>query len=166
MKKIITTLKAIAVVAVAIASFEVTSPPAEAADYDIQKTFWRVTDFTNNPATATNLASTIDLSMYGDFYLEFIVNLTNASAGTLSVAYDTYASTTAPSGIPAGQGMNPVAGWWSVPLSNNQTRVVWGTNITAGSAAYWRLNWLTNLSVQHITNITVRGYVKPKRYGP
>ncbi len=88
---------------------------------------------------------------------------TNATAGSFAVAYDVAAQTSTFPGIGAGQAMLPASGWFSIPLTNNTTRVVWGTNITMNSAGYWRLNWLTNTAVQHMTNVSIRAYVKPFR---
>lgn len=135
--------------------------PAAGADYAIAKSFWVVANFTNNPATATNLAQVIDVTQFPDFALIVKGGLTNPSAGTLDIKWDVSADNTYP--VQAGVVAPLQSGWFSVPLTNNGTNFNWTTNITVNAVGYWRLTWLTNAAVQHMTNITIRGYVKPKR---
>lgn len=135
--------------------------PVRAADYAVQKTFWSVTDFTNVTATATNLAQAIDVTQVSDFALQIKTGITNPSAGSLAIQWETSLDGTfLTTNNPAAPGSS---GWFSVPLTNSGTRTVWTTNITVGAVGYWRLSWLTNSAGQSITNVSITGYAKPKR---
>lgn len=148
-------LKLAALVAViASASF------ARAQQYGVLHTFWNVADFTNTTATATNLASAVTLTKTAKWTLWVVVGVTNPAAGTLDVRWDCSAdgSNFLTTNNPAVPGSS---GWFSIPLTNSGTKIVWATNMTADALGYWRLNWLTNAAGQSVTSITVQAYSKP-----
>jgi hypothetical protein len=119
---------------------------------------------TNATATATNvsaLSTAVTLTKYGDFDLEVIIGVTNAATGTYDLRWSTSNDGTNYATSPAAPG---ASGWFSIPLTNAGTRVVWRTNIVTG-AGYWRVDWATNASGQHATQQVIRPWIKPSRYG-
>lgn len=160
MNHIIKFTMALGLLAITMSSL-INPPCASAADYGVQQTFWSVTDFTNAPGTATNLASFVDVRQFSEFYLEVKTGLTNASAGTIDLRWATSAD-----------GVNYCStfpcpgntGWFSTHLTNGATSTTWITNVTVNSAGYWGIIWATNNSAQHMTNITIRAYAKPLKY--
>lgn len=143
--------------------FTAAPPKLQAADYAVQKTFWSFAGTWTNVAGAdTNLASAIDLTTFSDFNLQIVAKHTNAAvAGFFSVVWETSAD-----GVnwPTGYTNNApgAVGWFAIPATNNLT-TAWNTNITVGSAGYWRIRHLTNASSGAVTNLSLAGYVKPKR---
>ncbi len=140
------------------------APPARAADYAIQKTFWSFAGtWTNGPTVATNLNAAADLTQFTDFSLAIIAKATNAAgaAGGFSVVWET-----SPDGTNWPQETNQVSqvvGWFSIPVQSNAVTTVWTTNITMNAIGYWRIRHLTNNANMNYTNIALRAYVKPKR---
>jgi hypothetical protein len=134
--------------------------PARAQQYRALHTFWDVANFTNLTATASNLASTVSLTKTEKWTLWCVIGVTNPAAGSLALQWDCSADGTTflTTNNPAASGSS---GWFSIPLTNSGTKIVWATNITADSLGYWRLNWLTNSAGQSITSITVQAYSKP-----
>jgi len=137
------------------------TPPAKAADFALDKTFWSVANFTNNTGTATNLAQAMDCQRVADFSLEVRTGNTNPSAGSLSIFWET--SNTGNWLVTNTPALTGSAGWFSVPLTNSGTKTIWTTNITVGPTRYWRISWVTNQVGQHMTNVFIAGYVKPQR---
>lgn len=150
--------KFIIIIALAALLAAVLTPPAQAADYGVQKTIWSF-GATNVTGTATNLDSAVDLTQFTEFQLEVRVDLTNAAAGTLDLRWTTSNDGSQYTTAPALAG---VSGWFSVPLTNNGTTATWRTNISVGALGYWKLAWLTNAAGQSITNASLRIYAKPK----
>jgi hypothetical protein len=134
--------------------------PAKAQQYRVLHTFWNVGDFTNATATATNLASTVTLTKTDKWTLWVVVGVTNPAAGSLALQWDCSADGTTflTTNNPAVSGSS---GFFSIPLTNSGTKIVWATNMTADSLGYWRLNWLTNSAGQSVTSIVVQAYAKP-----
>jgi hypothetical protein len=132
--------------------------PARAAEWDAIGTFWRVTDFTNATATATNLDTAIDVREFSEFTLEVQAGLTNASTGTIDLRWTTSNDGTKYSAAPAAPG---ASGWFSVPLTGAGTSASWRTNIPVGSYRNWKISWSTNVAGQHMTNVLIRAYGKP-----
>jgi hypothetical protein len=61
--------------------------PAMSQNYGEVGTFWQVTNFTNNPAVATNLNAMIDVRYWDYFTLQVTGGLTNASTGSLDIQW-------------------------------------------------------------------------------
>lgn len=140
--------------------------PSQAADqYEISKTLLSIAT-TNNPDATTNVAAInggtnfVTLTKFGDFALVVDVGVTNAVTGTIDLSWQT-----SPDGVNWATAGSSAVGWFSAPLTNGGTHPVWLTNITVNSVGYWRVNWATNKSGQHLTNWTIRTYTKPKRNG-
>lgn len=158
--KILGTAFAFFAVAVAL----LTPPRARAADYAVQKTFWSFAGtWTNSPNAVTNLNSAIDVTQVTDFALAFVARSTNTTgAGTLDFVWETSPDgsnwpitlTNAASGR--------AQGWFSAPITNGVAHV-WVTNITVDAIGYWRIRSITNASSCNFTNLSITGYVKPKR---
>lgn len=123
---------------------------AAQAQHALHTTLWSVASFTNNPAATTNLNAAVDTTRHSSFDLEVVVGMTNASAGTLNVGFDLSNNGTTFGNV----------GWFQIPLTNAGTVATWRTNISTTTARYWRMTWLTNSSVQHITNVSVKAYTK------
>lgn len=139
-------------------------PPAQAADYAVQKTFWSFAGtWTNSPAVATNLAAAIDVTQFTDFTLALVAKSTNTTgAGSIDVVWETSADgSNWPAGYTQGQ-IGRAFGWFSIPITNGVTHG-WTTNITVDSIGYWRIRWATNGSSCNFTNLSLTGVVKPKR---
>ena len=155
-------LSTVLLAAAAAIAFMAAPPPAHAGDYAVQKTIWSVTDFTNLTTTATNVAAVVDCTQVSDFLLHVTTGLTNPSAGSLSLQWETSGdgSSWIITNNPALAGSS---GWFGIPLTNSGTKTVFTTNITVNSAGYWRATWITNIAGQHMTQVVVRAYIKPKR---
>jgi len=141
--------------------------PTKAADYAVQKTFWRFAGtWTNSPAAITNLLSAIDVTTVTDFALGIVAKSTNTTgAGTLDFVWETSADgTTWPTGL-TNNALGRTQGWFSAPITNGIANV-WHTNITVDAIGYWRIRTLTNASSCNFTNLAITGYIKPKRSGP
>lgn len=161
MKKLITSIKAAAFALAAIALITLPVPKAEAADYAVQKTFYSFagTD-TNVVGQKTNLNAAIDCTQFTDFMLEFRATGTNAAGtatGGFAVAWE-YSADNSNWGTVDTMSQH----WFGIPTTNKIT-TVFVTNITVNAIGYWRLAWLTNNSAHCITNMSIKGYVKPKR---
>lgn len=157
-----TTKKSFLGVLVILALFAITIPQlTRAAEFSPIKTVWSFagTD-TNNPTVATNLASIIDVREFTEIGLQFRFGLTNASTGTITVQWDTSMDGVNFCANPACPG---TSGWFAVPLTNGGTFTTWTTNITVGSFGYYRINYMTNVAVQHFTNAQVLAYAKPSK---
>lgn len=121
---------------------------------------------TNVVGATTNVGALttgpVTLTKWQDFALSVDVGVTNASAGTLDIQWDTSLDgvtyTTA-------KAMPGASGWFSVPLTNSTTRIYWTTNITLNAVGYFRVSWVTNQAGQHITNLVIKAYKKPARFG-
>lgn len=122
---------------------------AAQAQHALHTTLWNATAFTNNPAGTTNLNASVDSRIHAGFDLEFVIGMTNASAGSLGVGFDM-----------SNNGTTWMPGAFAIPLTNGGTVVTWRTNISTATCRYWRLSWVTNSAVQHITNASVKAYVK------
>ncbi len=146
------------------AALAFTAPPARAADYAVQKTFWNFAGtWTNSPTVVTNLAQAIDVTQVSDFSLQLVASATNAAggAGGFSVVWETSLD-----GTNWPNETNQVSrsvGWFSIPCQTNAVKTTWVTNITVDAIGYWRIRHLTNAANMNYTNIALRGYVKPKR---
>ncbi len=145
---------------------------AKAQDYKLLATLM-VQGTTNAIATAsaTNLHVTangtngVTLTKYGDFLLAvdgfYAGALTN---GFIDVVYSTsYNGTAWPTNDTFSPG--PAAGWFSIPVNTGGSRILWNTNITVGSQAYWRINYLTNRTGLTVSNTTIACYGKQYRFG-
>ena len=158
MKKIIKTIKTALCIGAAVLTVNVCDVKAQALVYAEAATFWNVLDFTNLTTTASNLASVANLTFYSAMTLEVKAGFTNASTGTLDIQWDTSANGTE---FCANKACPGTSGWFAVPLTNGTTSTYWTTNISnIGAMGYWRLNWITNNAVQHMTNVSIRAYVK------
>lgn len=140
------------------------SSPATAQQYGPKTTFWGVNDFTNATGTASNLAAATTMTKNDQFTLWVVAGFTNPCAGNLNIQWDCSAD-----GVNYLTTNNPTvsgsSGWFSIPLTNSGTKVVWATNITVGTLGFWRINWFTNAAGQSMTNVTIQAYVKPVRSG-
>jgi len=138
--------------------------PAKAADYAVQKTFWSFAGTWTNSATVnTNLNAAIDLTQVTDFVFSVVASTTNntGGGGGLNFLWETSAD-----GTNWPQDTNSIlnnVGWFAVPIQSNNVLTAWNTNITVNAVGYWRIRYMTNASGNAITNIAIRGYVKPKR---
>lgn len=141
-----------------------TPPPAKAADYAVQKTFWSFAGtWTNTPTTVTNVAAAIDVTQFTDFALQVVASGTNNSvgAGSFDFVWETSLDGSNWPGITNQIGRT--VGWFSVPMQTNSIKTVWVTNITVDAIGYWRIRHITNAANMNYTNIAITGYVKPKR---
>jgi hypothetical protein len=152
----------------ALLALALTTPPVAQAQaleqYGLIKTLLSIGG-TNVAGATTNVGNIggantnyLTLTKWGDFDLELIVGVTNASAATIDIPWTT--SNDGLNWATTGTGQ----GWFSVPLTNGGTRVVWRTNITA-TFGYYKIGFLTNAAVQHVTNTQIRAWGKPMRYG-
>jgi hypothetical protein len=145
--------------------FALAGPPvATAADYAVQKTFWSFAGtWTNGPTIVTNIAAAIDVTQFTDFALQIVAKGTNAAgaAGSFDVVWD---SSLDGSNWPGTTNLvGRTTGWFSAPVQSNNVTTVWLTNITVDAIGYWRIRHITNAANMNYTNISVTGYVKPKR---
>ena len=149
-------------VASLMAIFLATPPAARAADYANQKTFWSAV-LTNATAFSTNLNAAIDVTQFSEFALNVRCGVTNPVTGSIDIAWQTSADGNWPAtnGIPAA--VPGYAGWFSIPCTNMGTILNWNTNIPVNAVGYWRITYITNTTVQNMTNAVVTGWVKPKR---
>lgn len=138
------------------------APTAARAQYGVQKTFWSAT-LTNTTAFSTNLSAAIDVTQVTDFALNVRCGVTNPVTGTIDIAWQTSADGNWPA--TNGQAMAVIgqAGWFSIPCTNMGTILNWNTNITVGAVGYWRIAYITNNTVQNMTNAVVTGYIKTQR---
>lgn len=142
------------------------TPVAQAQEqYQLYKTFISIQN-TNVAGATTNIANIggasanyLTVTKWGDFDLQVIVGVTNAATGSIDLNW-----TTSDDGVNWANGGGGSSGWFSVPLTNAGTAIVWRTNIVTG-AGFYRLGFATNAAVQHVTNLVIRAYVKPRRYG-
>ena len=132
-----------------------------AADYAVEANFWIASSITNVATQTTNLNTQIQVTQFSDFGLEATLGFTNASAGTYDIAWSS--SHDGINWADTGIGSIGCRGWFSIPLTNGGPVITWSTNITVNTCGYWRIEWGTNASVQHLTNAVIKGYVKPKR---
>ncbi len=141
---------------------------SQAADYAVQKTFWSFNGtWTNSTTIVTNLNAVIDLTQFSDWALQIVAKGTNntGGAGSFDINWETsldgsnFASIT----NAGGGGLLRTSGWFAAPVQSNVTTTVWITNITADAIGYWRLRSVTNNTGMNYTNLTISGYVKPKR---
>jgi len=147
---------------ITIAALAMFTGAASALEYGVAKTLWSTASITNVPATATNLAAVVDVTKVTEFTLQANVGITNAATGTLDLRWST-----SEDGVnyTSGLGVSGSSGWFSIPLTNAGTAVVWTTNVTVNSHGYWRLDWLTNqASGAHITNVSLKAFIKSKKY--
>lgn len=146
--------------------FLIASPPrAHAGDYGVQKTFWSFAGtWTNSPAVVTNLAAAIDVTQTADFALQIVAKTTNAAVGgSLDFVWETSLDgSNWPTGYTNNAANSRTTGWFSALVTNNVT-TVWVTNITVDSIGYWRIRSLTNNTSGNFTNLSIVGYIKPKR---
>jgi len=148
----------------ALAAFTLTPPAARAADYAVQKTFWSFAGtWTNSPTVVSNLNAAIDCTQFTDFSLAVIAKATNnaGGAGGFSIVWET-----SPNGSDWPQDTNQISravGWFSIPIQSNAVTTVWTTNITMDAIGYYRIRHITNNCNMNYTNISLVGYVKPKR---
>lgn len=120
------------------------------AQHALHTTLWNVANFTNNPAATTNLNASVDTQRHISFDLEVVMGLTNASTGTIGIGYDM-----SNNGTTWGN-----ANTFTIPLTGAGTVATWRTNIATATCRYWRLTWVTNSASQHITNASVKAYIK------
>jgi hypothetical protein len=155
MKKLLTLLALLAL----------TLLPLRAADYAVQKTITNapVISFANAAQLTINQA--VDVTQVGDFALSvFSVSSTAVSgAAPLAVKWQTSLD-----GVNWNATTNDAPGraqgWFHIPASTGGGFTnYWVTNITVDAIGYWRVANITNTTGQSITNLVVRGYVKPKR---
>ncbi len=146
--------------------FFVAAPPrAVAGDYAVQKTFWSFAGtWTNSPAVVTNLAAAIDVTQVTDFALQIVAKTTNAAVGgSLDFVWETSLDgSNWPTSYTNNAANSRTTGWFSALVTNNVT-TVWVTNITVDSIGYWRIRSLTNATSGNFTNMSIVGYIKPKR---
>jgi hypothetical protein len=171
-----TTIKILGATLVAGLALMVSAPETKAAvqygDSSITKTLLNIQG-TNAPGATTNVAAIggtnhVTLTTWDSFALEVRTGLTNASAGTIDLAWQTSLDGVnwGNSGLGAGGGAGGgSSGWFSVPLTNGGTACVWSTNVTVGSMGYWRISWATNNSTQNATNWVIKAWPKPRRQG-
>ncbi len=139
---------------------------AASGDYAIQKNFWVFAGtWTNGPTIVTNLNQAINVTTVTDFQLSLIAKGTNnaGAAGGFDVVWEV-----SPDGStwPGVTGLvHQVTGWFNIPVQSNNVTTVFATNITMNSLGYWRIRHLTNNANMNYTNIALRGYIKPKRFG-
>lgn len=146
--------------AAALALLAFCTPPAAQAQeqFGVNKVLWSASSITNVAGQTTNLAATVTTAKWGEFELDVVIGITNASAGSYDIAWQT--SNDGTSWGNAGQ----TFGHFAIPATNAGTVIRWRTNIV-NTAGFWRANWGTNNLVQHITNAQIKAYVKPRRYG-
>jgi hypothetical protein len=129
-----------------------------------QKTFWSFAGtWTNGPTIVTNLNAAIDCTSVTDFSLSLIAYGTNnaGATGSFNVVWET-----SPDGANWPKDTNQISrsvGWFSIPVSSNDVKTVWTTNITMDAIGYWRLRHLTNAANMNYTNISIAGWIKPQR---
>lgn len=117
---------------------------------------------TNIVGQATNIAATVTLTKWDQFFLEFRATGTN-SAGTATTGW-ALAWQHSADGTNWGTVDGISRGWFAFP-STNQITTIATTNIVVNSAGYWRLNWVTNNTGHHVTNMSIRAWTKPIRQG-
>jgi hypothetical protein len=117
---------------------------------------------TNVVGQTTNIAAAMTLTKFDSFFLEFRATGTN-SAGTATGGF-ALAWQHSADGSNWGTVDTMSRHWFGIPTTNLIT-TVFTTNITVNSAGYWRLNWLTNNRAHCITNMSIKGWVKPRRQG-
>ena len=130
--------------------------PVAAQEFGVLSTLWTF-QATNNPAIASNIAASVTVTRLSSFSLDVTIDLTNASTGSFNIQWDAGNDGVNWGNSTAGAGHY---GWFAVQCTNAGTSIRWCTNITMGSVGYWRANWITNLSVQHATNISIKAYGK------
>lgn len=141
------------------------TPTVRAGDYAVQKTFWSFAGtWTNSPAVVTNLAAAIDVTQVTDFSLQVVAKTTNAAVGgSLDFVWETSLDgSNWPTSYTNNAANSRTTGWFSALVTNNVT-TVWVTNITVDSIGYWRIRSLTNATSGNFTNLSIVGYIKPKR---
>jgi hypothetical protein len=150
--------------ALALLALALTTPQLKAADYAVQKTFWSFAGtWTNSPTIVTNLNAAIDVTQFTDFALLVKAAGTNNSvgAGSFDIVWETSLD-----GVNWPGTTNQIGrtiGWFSAPYQSNSFNSVWVTNITVDAIGYWRIRHVTNQCNMNFTNLTIAGYVKPKR---
>jgi hypothetical protein len=155
-----------AVAVVVYALFALPFMPVRAADYGVLKTFWSFAGtWTNSPTVVTNLNSVADCTKFTEFSLQVQASATNnqGGAGSFDFVWETSAD-----GINWPGSTNQIGrtvGWFSAPIQSNAVRTVWSTNIVLDAIGYWRLRHLTNNANMNFTNIQIRAYAKPRRFG-
>ena len=114
-------------------------------------------------ATATNFAAVVNCTKHDKFALQFDILTTNASTGPVIVRWSTSLDGVSYASNPEVAGVS--AGWFAIPTTNNAKSTTFLTNITVDAIGFWRLEYMTNTTVQHISNCVVRAYLKPQRSG-
>ena len=152
--------------ALCAALLTLTPPAARAGDYAVGKTFWSFNGTWTNTATAvTNLSAAIDVTAVTDFSLQVIAKATNGGAvgaGGFSIVWETSLDGSNYS-VETNASFGRSMGWFAVPVSTNAITTTWVTNITVDAIGYWRIRSVTNNCNMNYTNISILGYVKPKR---
>jgi hypothetical protein len=137
------------------------APVVKADQYRNISSIWTATSITNIPAATTNLAATINVTAFSSFVLDVQTWCTNNSGGWLDIHYCTSQDNTNFCDSPDTTITGGKSGVISIPLTNTGISTFWSTNITVGANGYWQIDWITNNTTCHFTNIQIKAYIKP-----
>lgn len=140
-------------------------PQVKAADYDVQGTFFNfpITSIANG--VVSNANATIDVKQFTDFALEVKTVSAAAVSGAAPLVIKWRTSLNGTDfNTSTNDAPGRAQGWFAVPMSTGGSLSnYWTTNIVVDSIGYWQLQLMTNATGQTLTNVQIRGYVKPKR---
>jgi hypothetical protein len=163
-KKLINSLRHLLAFAACI--FALAGPPAaNAADYAVQGTFFNfpITSIANG--VVSNANATIDVTQFTEFALDVktVSAVAVSGASPLIIKWRTSLNGT-DFNTSTNDAPGHAQGWFAVPMSTGGSLSnYWTTNITVNGIGYWQLQLMTNNTGQTLTNVVIRGYVKPKR---
>ena len=158
-------IKTVGRVALALALLLAVVPQVKAGDYAVQGTFMNVPVASMATAGRTNLNAAIDVTQVSDFALSVFTVSSTAVSGASPFVIKWQTSLDGSNwNATTNDAPGTAQGWFAVPSSTGGGFTnYWTTNITVNSIGYWRINDITNSTGQTLTNIVIRGYIKPKR---
>jgi len=151
--------KIILLITMLVASFT-----AQAQQYTAV-TLWSFNAWTNNATAASNINAAVTLTKHDEFVLEVVAKATNAMGGDINIRWATSADGVNYTPHPA---LLLNSGWFGAPMTNAAVAGITAsfiTNINVASRGYWKILWATNQTGQHITNLTIKAYLKPRTDG-
>lgn len=123
---------------------------------------------TGDPTNLTSVASAtngVTLTKFNDFLL----NVDGFTAGALTNGMIDVRWSTSVDGLTWQTNCElksgSTCGWFSMDAHTGGNHFIFNSNITVGTAGYWRADYLTNRTGLTVSNMTIRAYRKPVRYG-
>lgn len=159
-----TYLKSLACGLLALTLLLACSLPATAQQYQVLSTIAAGGTYQIGPTnslTTSNINGVVSATKWDEFLLAINFKLNGAGTTPINFTWQRSADGTS-YGTTLGDGQGSFT---ITPAGTTQVNFL--TNITMGSAGYWRLSYITNASGANeaITNLVIKAWQKPKRQG-